>query len=61
MMLGRREFLLAAAAGAARQPDILFLFPDQLRHDFGEPPGAIPVRRRRCGGWRRRACASPMR
>ncbi len=53
MTLERRDFLKtasgAAAAGALaaappRQPNILFLFPDQLRHDFIEPSGAIPVR-----------------
>lgn len=47
-MIARREFLgaAAAAAGAAvkRPPNILFLFPDQLRYDFVEPSGKIPVR-----------------
>lgn len=44
MALRRREFLLSAAASAAKRPNILFLFPDQLRHDFVEPSASIPVR-----------------
>lgn len=44
MALRRREFLLSAAASAAKPANILFLFPDQLRHDFVEPSAAIPVR-----------------
>ena len=52
MTLGRRSFLkstgIAGAAGslaaAARRPNILFLFPDQLRYDFVEPVSGIPVR-----------------
>ncbi len=53
--MNRRRFVATAAAGAAsalsagsasqvRSPNILFLFPDQLRHDFVEPSTAIPVR-----------------
>jgi arylsulfatase A-like enzyme len=44
----RRTFLQAASAVAVapppRPPNILFLFPDQLRHDFVEPDSGIPVR-----------------
>lgn len=36
MVQRRRDFLLSAAF-ARRPPNILFLFPDQLRHDFVEP------------------------
>lgn len=53
-MIGRRELLVGlAGAGAgrslraaAKRPNILFLFPDQLRHDFVEPSDSteIPVR-----------------
>jgi len=52
MSFPRRDFLKlggAAAASAltaapARRPNILFLFPDELRHDFTEPSPSIPVR-----------------
>jgi arylsulfatase A-like enzyme len=48
MSLGRRTFLTQAAGllaqQPARRPNILFLFPDQLRHDFIEPSSSIPVR-----------------
>lgn len=53
MAIERRGFLKTAAAAAAasplvgaqaKQPNILFLFPDQLRHDFVEPNIGIPVR-----------------
>ncbi|MDX1980246.1 MAG: sulfatase-like hydrolase/transferase [Bryobacteraceae bacterium] len=51
MSYDRRDFLKASAGAAGslaaapvRQPNILFLFPDQLRHDFVEPSAAIPVR-----------------
>ncbi len=52
MPYGRREFLKASAAAAAgslaaappKPPNILFLFPDQLRHDFVEPSSGVPVR-----------------
>ncbi|MBY0504060.1 MAG: sulfatase-like hydrolase/transferase [Bryobacteraceae bacterium] len=45
----RRDFLKSAAAlaapAASKPPNLLFLFPDQLRHDFIEPNDArIPVR-----------------
>jgi len=43
----RRTLLTAAILGAANQrPNLLFLFPDQLRHDFVERPGmvGVPVR-----------------
>jgi arylsulfatase A-like enzyme len=39
----RRTFLQAVAV-PQRPPNILFLFPDQLRHDFVEPDSGIPVR-----------------
>ena len=43
----RREFIGAAAAAVVsaqeKRPNILFLFPDQLRYDWVEP-AAIPVR-----------------
>jgi len=53
--MNRRRFVTTAAAGAAsalqtasgaqaRPPNILFLFPDQLRHDFVEPSAGIAVR-----------------
>ncbi len=48
MPLGRRAFLQAATAASLgaqkRQPNILFLFPDQLRYDFVQPADGIPVR-----------------
>jgi len=57
MSFGRRDLLKATAGAAvarslrgaqappvAKPPNILFLFPDQLRHDFIEQPGPIPVR-----------------
>ncbi len=52
MTLARRSFLASAAApclqrglaAPARRPNILFLFPDQLRHDFVEPAEGIPVK-----------------
>ena len=54
MQLGRRKFITTAASGTASaslaqtqpaRPNILFLFPDQLRHDFVEPADSgIPVR-----------------
>ena len=49
MNAGRRDFLKSAFAAAVpaathSQPNILFLFPDQLRHDFVEPSRTIPVR-----------------
>jgi arylsulfatase A-like enzyme len=48
MALHRRDFLKASAAvplqAATRPPNILFLFPDQLRYDFVEPAAGIPVR-----------------
>jgi arylsulfatase A-like enzyme len=53
MSSARREFLKTAGGAVAansvlfgqrRQPNILFLFPDQLRHDFVEPSRAIPVK-----------------
>jgi arylsulfatase len=48
MTLRRRSFLGASAAASLgaqkRQPNLLFLFPDQLRYDFVEPGGAVPVR-----------------
>ncbi len=52
MPYGRRDFLKASAAAAAgslaaappKPPNILFLFPDQLRHDFVEPSSGVPVR-----------------
>jgi arylsulfatase A-like enzyme len=48
MALHRRDFLKASAAvplqAATRPPNILFLFPDQLRYDFVEPASGIPVR-----------------
>jgi arylsulfatase A-like enzyme len=49
----RREFLKGAggalaagawAAGPSRRPNILLLFPDQLRYDFVEPAAGVPVR-----------------
>ena len=50
MSVTRREFLtLAAGAGDSLgsatppRPNILFLFPDQLRHDFVQPSAEIPV------------------
>lgn len=51
MPTSRRTFLSSAAGAAAAPlaaapapaPNILFLFPDQLRHDFVEP-ASIPVR-----------------
>ncbi|MDZ4801855.1 MAG: sulfatase-like hydrolase/transferase [Bryobacteraceae bacterium] len=60
MQFGRRDLLKVAGGAAvnrsltggaqagAKHPNILFLFPDQLRHDFVEQPGVsspgIPVR-----------------
>jgi arylsulfatase A-like enzyme len=50
MSIRRRDFLAAAGASAAlraaarRPANILFLFPDQLRHDFVEPSPGVPVR-----------------
>ncbi len=53
MNSGRRDFLKTAggatvanslAAARPKRPNILFLFPDQLRHDFVEPSPGIPVR-----------------
>jgi arylsulfatase len=53
MTFRRREFLQTACGAASvsslatarpRQPNILFLFPDQLRYDFVEPATGIPVR-----------------
>jgi arylsulfatase A-like enzyme len=52
MQTSRRRFLSTAAGGAAcpltagpaARPNILFFFPDQLRHDFIEPSAGIPVR-----------------
>ncbi len=53
MTFERRQFLKTAwgaaalnspAAAQPGQPNILFLFPDQLRHDFVEPAPGIPVR-----------------
>jgi len=51
MQLKRRDLLKAALASTAsgapnRPPNLLFLFPDQLRHDFVERPGltGVPVR-----------------
>jgi arylsulfatase A-like enzyme len=49
-LLPRRTILKAAAAAATlgaqtpKRPNLLFLFPDQLRHDFIEPSSSIPVR-----------------
>ncbi len=49
----RRSFLKSVGSAAAvgqlataqpKQLNILFLFPDQLRHDFVEPNNSIPVR-----------------
>lgn len=47
MSTARRHFLQTAAlavAAPAPPPNILFLFPDQLRHDFIEPSSGVPVR-----------------
>ena len=44
----RRDFLKTAAgppyAAPVKRPNLLFLFPDQLRHDFVEPANGIAVR-----------------
>jgi len=52
--MNRRQFLIAAggvataasgaAAATAARPNILLLFPDQLRHDWVEPDSPFPVR-----------------
>jgi arylsulfatase len=50
MALTRRDFLASAAAASSvsaapsARPNILLLFPDELRHDFTEPSSSIPVR-----------------
>ncbi len=69
MKFRRRDLLTTAAmagslgAAAQRPPNILFLFPDQLRHDFVEMPGmaGVPVKTPNLkklmekGAWFRRA------
>ena len=45
--MNRRQFIFAATAApaaTAARPNILLLFPDQLRHDWVEPNSPFPVR-----------------